>query len=302
MMNLYTYNPFTGIVLGMQVELHGMNPRNQRSLPPHVSCGAMFVGLDTSLPAPPIKDGLINSGSLRLVEPMNSNVCFHTLVQLYQGEKNVFVQFNQRQPHNIRLHYNPETINAWWMGEANHGAQVIVGDRRAGEYFVEFPRDGAEFVVWYINGHISRVVRRGDTVVEMPFTPIEIARMRIDQVLDSLAEMSVSDVSRRNGVMNAILRLLSVTSDQGAFDEYVDFLVDQRQGMSGGLAAAVRAELLRHHHPFAGHFIEGWSTNVVSIKRGPKPRRDNDRSEEDRRLRNQMRGSNGQKQQTSRKK
>lgn len=271
MMNLYTFSPFTGIDAGIRLVRDGVNPRNNRPVPPHIAAGPAFVAVEKDWQHLPFdRNGRLRSASLHLIEPISGKKPFEVLVHQHRQESRLFCFIDSSIPKGVKLKIKPEEVRARHAVEVSEGARLVIWDNMTQTYFFEFSAENAEVDIWYETGHIARLVRRGEQIIEIPLTAFEIAKERVWQFESQLETLNPSveaDQKRRHGIIAAALRLLRVTSDHGAEDVYVDFFVDEIPHLTERLREEIRSVLLEKQHLLAGNFLPGWTTNVVQINK-----------------------------------
>lgn len=306
--NLYTFNPFTGVNAGIQLTSGALGPRGQ-TLPDHLMVGnSGFVQIEKNWHHPPYARGnRLFEGSLVTISAA-SGAEFEVLAPRNQYSRKLYCFVDPTVPTGSKLRANPEQVNAWVQQMATDGVRIPMCDKFSGAYLVEFADDGNEIDIWFQNGHIVRLLRQGDEIVSAPMSATEIAKERVYQLEEQIEALDLSDdagMRRCHGIIGAATRLLSVTRDRSAQDVYVDFLTDQLKHMTDRLRLEVRQVILRLNHPFAGNFANGWAGNVVAMpkrdeesqagakKRAEAKARKAQRAEEDRALRQKMRGDSG---------
>ncbi len=301
--NLFTFNPFTGLTAGVALTMNAIGSRGQ-SLPPHVMCSGNFLAVEKGWQHPPLdRTGHLQAASVYLIEPQHGGKPFSVLVPKNVHSDALYVHVVNNKPEHVKLLHRPDDVCAWSMITVQGDIDLILQSKQSMEYFIGFHSEGDEVSLWYPTGHIARLVRRGDEVVSVPLTAREIAEERVYQLQSQLEEVLEEDAvstKRRHGILWGGLRVLRTVSDRKAQDVWVDFFTDQLQYMNDHLREAIRAELLKKAHPFAGNFLPGWSENVVSLH-SAKPSagkaaalaKKRDRADKDRDLRAAMRGGQG---------
>jgi len=267
--NLYTFNPFTGVSVGIPLILDGVNPRNNRPVSPHIACGPAFVAIENRWQHPPLdRHGRLREASLHLIEPLSGAKPFEVLVPQHGQEGNIYCFVENTIPRGMKLKVKPEEVRARFAVQLSANVRMVIYDKVTQSYLLEFSADNAEVNIWYETGHIARIVCRGDSIVQIPLTPVEITKERIyqyeEQFLDLKDELE-ADQKRRHGIIAGALRLLCVTNDCDAENLLVEFLVEQIPYLTERLREQIRFVLLEKRHPLAGNFLPGW-TNVVSLR------------------------------------
>lgn len=306
MTNLYNFDPFTGVTAGIRLVLDGINPRNQQPTPPHIAAGPAFVTTDKSWRHPPLdRNGRLHEASLQLIEPISGAKPFEVLVPRHAQESNLYCFVDSSIPQGVKLKAKPEEVRARFAVETSEQVRTVIWDKMSQTFLLEFKEESAQADVWYENGYIARLARRGDCIVQISLNASEIAKERVWQFEDQISELKdgiEADTKRRHGIIAGTIRLLRTTSDRGAQDKFVDFLVGQIPQLTERLRDEIRLELLSKKHPLAGNFLFGWATNVVQLKqsspeasrlRAKADARKRARADEERERREALKGPTG---------
>lgn len=268
--NLYTFNPFSGISAGISLIRNGVNPRTNRPVPPHIACGPAFVAVENSWKLQHLDhNGLLYEASLHRIEPPSGAKPFEVLVPKHGQETKLYCYVDTAIPKGIKLKEKLEEVRARHAVETSDEVRLVIWDKMTQRYLLEFGTNGAEVDVWYETGHIARLVRRGDALVQIPLSATEIARERIWQYegqIETLNPSVEADQKRRHGIIAGAVRLLRIMSNREAEDLLVDFLIEQIPHLTERLREEIRGVLLAKGHLLAGNFFPGWTTNIVQLK------------------------------------
>jgi hypothetical protein len=129
MSNLFTFNPFSGIAAGIRLVVNGVNPRNQRSVPPHIACGPTFVAVDHGWKHLSLnRTGRLMAASLRYIEPLSGAKPFETLVPRHEQEKNLYCLIDSSTPRGVKLKVSPEVVRARTAVELSEETRLVIWD------------------------------------------------------------------------------------------------------------------------------------------------------------------------------
>lgn len=299
--NFYTFNRFNGLAVGVTLIRDGVNPRTMRPLPPHIMCGGSFIAAEqhwTSAPA------LLYEASLHEIKPASGARPFEVLVPRHRQGTKHYVFVDSRSPRGMKQKVTGDEINARSGVEKTSGVRLVLGDRLTGSYLLEFGEAGDQVDLWHADGSISRLVLQDGAVQQVPLTLVEMAKLRIAQFEDQIAELNFeTEIPRYHGIIAGATRLLRHAPTRAVEDILVDFLSDQvGEPITDRLRADIRSILLASGHPFAGTFAPAmYAGNVVRF--APKEgageakaaalARKRQRAEEERARRLALRGASG---------
>ncbi len=266
--NLFSFNPFSGVTAGIQLITDGVSSTG-RVLPDHVmigNCG--FIQVEKNWRNVPLAAGKrLFDASLKLITP-NKGSSFEVLAPRGPHFDKLYCFVDSIIPAGMKLQAEPEEVNAHVQEVVSGEARLVMFDRFCGSYFLEFSDENDEVEIWYQNGHIARLVRRGDQVVSVPLSVQEIAQKQEWQLRSCISELDSNrgyDVRRLHGILGSAIRLLRAARDRSVQDIYVDLLVDEIGNMTDRLRTEARNVLLSLGHPSAGNFADDWGINVVPL-------------------------------------
>lgn len=270
MTNLYTFNPFTGITAGIRLVLDGVDPRTQRPTAPHIAVGSRYVAVDKFWKDVSLDGvGRLHDVSLHTVHLHSGAKSFPVLIPQHPKETKLYCYIDPTVPKGVKPWVNPQDVRARFGIGTMRGVKPVVSDNFTQTFFLEFEEEDSQVDIWYETGHIARLVRRADELVEIRLTAKEIAKERTWQFQKQMEELHDDDgvtMKCRHGIIGGAIRLLRLTHDHGAQDELVDFLVDQLPNLTLSLRNEIHSLLKAKGHLFAGNFLPGWTSNVVQLK------------------------------------
>lgn len=191
--NLFTFNPFSGVMTGIHIIEDAMGPRGQQ-LPPHVMVGNTggFVQLEKSWRHPPLaRGGRLMDASLIQIDTHHSS--FEVLGPRNPHSSKLICFVDTTPPNGVKLRVDPDRVKAWAQLVATDGVRVVTSDKFVGCYLIEFAESGDEIDLWFQNGHIARLVRQGDGIVSVPLSPEHIVKERVEQLQEQLHNLDLND-------------------------------------------------------------------------------------------------------------
>lgn len=255
--NLFTFNPFVGMSPGIVLDRTVVSGRTGRLVPPQITCGSSFIGIDNRWQHPPLTaDGRLYEAAVTVIEPHGKKP-FPVLTPRHVGSSQVYCLVDTTLPPRVTLRQSPAVVRARFGLEISAGVETLLADASTQQYFLAFTTPDAEVEVWYASGYLSCLRRQGEQVVSVMLSPDEMVARRIaqsDDELQGLVGSTVTDQKRRHGVVAGMIRLLSVFKDRAAVDLLADFLREYRADCTTRMCQNIEAALRPQHHPLVSYF------------------------------------------------
>jgi len=313
--NLYTYNPYNGLLPGISLAIGVQSLHDSRkTYPPHLRCGDDFIAVERSWMQPDIVHGRLMSASVEQRAPEGKRP-FKVFYRHNDASKAVYVYLIPSMPDGMKSKVDTSFLNCW-RGIVTEGADVLMSDPFSGEALVALAKDGDRVRLFVNDGQVySLLFKDGSLLVEY-LSYVDMADLRIEQFESQIAGLDISeeaDMRRFHGVLAGAIRLLRATAmNEGVRKIFRDFLLEHVGHMTARLRQEVRTILLSCNDLFAGNFIEGHfggssgggGDMVVSLAlhrakagRTESDRRKRERAERDRQIRDEMKGGGSGKKQ-----
>ena len=269
--NLFGFNPFSGIDLGIPLIKNEKDRRTGKVRSPYLAIGGGFIGIDYGYENPEFWGDALMSAELRQVE-LPGKAPFNVWAKQQSNKPPVylFVDLNT-MPANIKRLVTGEMVNAWSEVYFSTGVEAVLADSVMGRYLLKFSAENATADIWTRDGMIYRLQLQQGTIVQLALAPTEIAHKRIHQFKEQISSLNLQverDMKRYHGILAGVVRLLRYVRDDKSRDMLVDFLVDQvGPNLGAGLRDDIRDILAEVRHPLASMFTSGLSApNVVQLK------------------------------------
>lgn len=263
-MNCFSFDPYRGVAEGIVVTENMLNPRNDGSVyPPHIRCDG-FINLDR-VKAPTTKtvgeQRLLTQACLRQIDPTNGGKSFNMFSSI--GRTGILLLINLLATSH-RVKEKVSGLRAWEGIEADNDIEKLLVSPSGALLFLT--EDGQEVDVYLHNGSVFRLRREKDSVVNIPLTWTDMAKMRVEQFRTQIATLGddEDDVRRLHGVLGGAIRLVRFCGkEQGPREVVSEFLAENVGNMTDRIRTEVRALLLLANDKYAGIFITGH--NIVSL-------------------------------------
>lgn len=256
--NLFSFNPYSGVTMGIRPVIDQFDMMKRTLRPPHVACGNAFVSINNRWD-PELREGLLLDATLRLISPAERRPFEVLDVRPAQATHLYLIVEPNRSGPGVKTKVTADMVNAIAQVEVGDGVRIVLSDVRSGQTFLEFHKDNGVAFVWSPDGLIYRFCREGAHIVHRPLTAVVMADLRIAQFRErvkSLDRSQPDQLRRYHGVVFGAIRLLRFTRDPEARDVLVEFLIEQiGPNLTDRIREEIRLILLDQGHPNACMFL-----------------------------------------------